>query len=87
MSTKLEMLKGYLDDQGEEPLIELKTEWLRELVQEVEEEIGPVEIIDGTTVRLSIPGDLCTNCGTKMGESLVCPGCGWVDPMTKRERS
>ncbi len=33
---KLEQLKGYLEDQGEEPLIELKVEWLKELVVEIE---------------------------------------------------
>lgn len=35
MRTKLEILEGYLDDQGEESLIELKAEWLKELVAEI----------------------------------------------------
>ena len=35
MRTRLEMLEGYLDDQGEEPLIELKVEFLRAFVLEV----------------------------------------------------
>lgn len=34
MRTKLEILEGYLEDQGEEPLIELKVKWLKELVAE-----------------------------------------------------
>lgn len=34
--------------------------------------------------RLSIPGNLCVHCDTVMTGSLVCPGCGWVDPLTKR---
>jgi hypothetical protein len=34
-------------------------------------------------VRLSIPGNACTNCGTVIGPLLSCPGCGWVDPVTK----
>lgn len=32
--------------------------------------------------RLSIPGYYCFNCAAKMGESIVCPGCKWVDPLT-----
>lgn len=34
--------------------------------------------------RLSVPGHYC-HCGAKMGESLICPGCGWADPQTTRE--
>ena len=37
-----------------------------------------------TFVRLSIPGNACVPCGAIMGDSLVCPGCGWVDPLTGR---
>ena len=85
MRTRLEMLKGYLDDEGDAPTIELKVAFLKELVEEIEEFLVPV--IPGAIVRLSIPGYLCTNCGTKMGHELKCSGCGWVDPMTKRDDS
>lgn len=34
--------------------------------------------------RLSIPGYLCTHCGAVMGDSIVCPGCKWADPLTRR---
>ncbi len=34
-------------------------------------------------VRLSLEGYACVHCGTIMGKSLVCSGCGWVDPLTK----
>jgi hypothetical protein len=34
-------------------------------------------------VRLSIPGYPCSRCGAVMGQSLTCPGCGWVDPPCK----
>ncbi len=37
MRTKLEMLEGYLADQSEEPLIELKVKWLKELVAEIKQ--------------------------------------------------
>lgn len=39
-----------------------------------------------TLARLSIPGCLCVHCDTEIGESVVCPGCGWVDPLTRRGR-
>lgn len=32
--------------------------------------------------RLSIPGNYCVHCGAQIGESVVCPGCEWVDPLT-----
>lgn len=83
MRTRLEMLKGYLDDEGDASVIELRTAFLRELVGEVE----GFFVRNNTIVRLSIPGYLCTNCGTKMGDPVTCPGCGWVDPMTKKEDS
>jgi len=34
--------------------------------------------------RLSIPGNLCVHCDAVVTDSLVCPGCGHVDPLTKR---
>lgn len=37
--------------------------------------------------RMSIPGNACTRCGTTIGKELVCSGCGWVDPPTKRQES
>lgn len=33
--------------------------------------------------RVSIVGHLCVRCGATIGASVVCPGCGWIDPMTK----
>lgn len=36
-----------------------------------------------TFPRLSIPGNACTQCGAVIGQSLTCPGCGWVDPPTR----
>ncbi len=39
ISKKLVMLQGYLNDQGEEPFIELKTEWLREMIKEIDEKV------------------------------------------------
>lgn len=33
--------------------------------------------------RLSIPGNECVHCGAVIGASLECPGCGWLDPLTK----
>ena len=36
ISKKLVMLQGYLNDQGEEPLIELKTKWLQEMIDEID---------------------------------------------------
>jgi len=26
---------------------------------------------------------ICCNCGQDRGETLVCDGCGWYDPMTR----
>jgi transcription initiation factor TFIIIB Brf1 subunit/transcription initiation factor TFIIB len=46
----------------------------------------PANTQTNNIVRLSIPGNVCTICGTIMGESLVCPGCSWVDPLTKRNK-
>jgi hypothetical protein len=34
--------------------------------------------------RLSIPGYLCVTCDTPMTQELKCPGCGWIDPQTRR---
>lgn len=34
-------------------------------------------------IRLSIPGNECTHCGTIMTEKLKCTGCGWYDPSTR----
>lgn len=34
------------------------------------------------TTRLSIPGNYCKFCGTKIGEEITCGGCGHVDPVT-----
>lgn len=34
--------------------------------------------------RLSIPGNVCVHCEAVMTQKLRCPGCGWVDPMTKQ---
>lgn len=31
-------------------------------------------------LRLAQPGEKCGPCGTVLGTSIVCPGCGWVDP-------
>ena len=39
------------------------------------------------TFRLSIVGYLCKWCDAVMGEDLVCPGCKWVDPPTRRPQS
>lgn len=33
-------------------------------------------------VRLSVPGERCTHCGTKMTYRLLCHGCGQIDPPT-----
>lgn len=33
-------------------------------------------------VRMSIPGRACKWCNAIIGESVVCPGCKWVDPPT-----
>lgn len=38
---------------------------------------------DQRIVRLSIVGSACTHCGAIMEESLICPGCGWADPLAK----
>lgn len=38
----------------------------------------------GPIARLSIPGNRCVSCTAVMGETLVCPGCGHVDPLTTR---
>jgi len=35
--------------------------------------------------RLSIPGNLCVQCDAVMGEPLACPGCGWIDPLTRKK--
>lgn len=35
--------------------------------------------------RMSAVGGFCTVCGTIMSQSLVCPGCGHVDPQTSKE--
>jgi hypothetical protein len=56
-----------------------------------EAKIGPEPPNDGEGLaevdvpvhRVSIPGEVCIHCHIIMGESLVCPGCGWVDPLTK----
>ncbi len=42
---------------------------------------------EGDFTRLSIPGNECCHCGTRMTQSLVCPGCGHCDPLTKRPNS
>lgn len=34
----------------------------------------------GSFRRQALPGWLCKYCGTRLGESLRCPGCGHVDP-------
>jgi hypothetical protein len=34
-------------------------------------------------VRLSVPGNVCVHCGTVIGQPLQCPGCDWVDPLTR----
>lgn len=34
------------------------------------------------TARLSIPGNFCVYCGTKITQELECEGCGWIDPLT-----
>jgi hypothetical protein len=34
--------------------------------------------------RLSIPGNACVHCGTTISQDLECPGCGWIDPLTKQ---
>jgi len=39
ISEKLLMLQGYLHDQGEEPYIELKTQWLQEMINEINEKV------------------------------------------------
>lgn len=39
ISEKLVMLQGYLNDQGEEPLIELKTQWLQEMIDEIDAKV------------------------------------------------
>jgi predicted RNA-binding Zn-ribbon protein involved in translation (DUF1610 family) len=31
-------------------------------------------------LRLAQPGQRCTHCSATLGTSLVCPGCGWIDP-------
>ena len=37
-----------------------------------------------TIPRLSIPGNACVHCGTIIERTtIVCPGCGWVDPITR----
>lgn len=152
MRTKLEMLEGYIEDQGEEPLLKLKVSWLREFALEVKQLKDYVDSADavannyrdrilviravlmglkrgdcwcqmaignpmihehsrwcklaqiifddtidekllvhsllpfdqeGIVRRVSIPGNLCVQCGAVIGEPLVCPGCGWNDPLTK----
>ena len=151
LSAKLPMLKVYLDDQGEHPVIELKVSWLREFLLEVNQLKSYADSADAVadnyrgrilvaqavlmglkhgdcwcqmalsnpmvhehsqwcklaqaifddTIdenllvhslppfdqegvrRLSIPGNLCTQCDAVMGEPLACPGCGWIDPLTK----
>lgn len=151
MSIKLDMLKHSLEDQGEKPVIKLKTAWVREFVLEVEQLKAYADSADAVadnyrgrilvtqavllgmkhgdcwcqmalsnpmvhehsqwcklaqaifddTIdenllvhslppfdqegvrRLSIPGNLCVQCGAEMGEPLQCPGCGWNDPLTK----
>ena len=153
MRTKLDMLEGYLDDQGEHPVIELKVEWLRGFALEVQQLKDYADSVDAVadnyrgrilvtqavlmglkrgdcwcqmaignpmirehsqwcklakaifddTIdenllvhslppfdqegvrRLSIPGNLCVQCGAEMCESLQCPGCGWIDPLTIRK--
>jgi hypothetical protein len=30
------------------------------------------------------PPGICTACGSERGPTLVCQGCGWVDPPTRR---
>jgi len=37
---KLLMLERYLEDQGDEPLIELKVAWLNEMVKEIRKYVG-----------------------------------------------
>ena len=39
ISEKLVMLQRYLNDQYEEPLIELKTQWLQEMINEINEKV------------------------------------------------
>jgi|GEM_PF-1738925 hypothetical protein len=34
-------------------------------------------------VRLSIIGNYCVHCNTKIEESIACKECGWIDPMTR----
>ena len=35
--------------------------------------------------RLSIPGNFCVHCDAIITESIICPGCGWADPLTRKE--
>lgn len=35
------------------------------------------------TIIANPPG-ICTICGKDRGPTLVCQGCGWVDPPTRR---
>ena len=37
ISIKAIILEGYLEDQGDEPMIELKVEWLKEMIKELKE--------------------------------------------------
>lgn len=39
ISEKLVMLYGYLEDRGDEPLIELKVEWLKEMIDEIDTKV------------------------------------------------
>ena len=37
LPVKAVILEGYLEDQGDEPMIELKVEWLKEMIKELKE--------------------------------------------------
>ncbi len=37
LPVKAIILEGYLEDQGDEPMIELKVEWLKEMIKELKE--------------------------------------------------
>jgi len=45
-----------------------------------------IEDFEGSPVivRLSIPGNSCVHCGAIVTKDLKCPGCGWIDPVTKK---
>lgn len=38
--------------------------------------------IDNTII--ANPPGICTVCGKERGPTIVCQGCGWVDPPTRR---